>query len=129
MAKLRLTEPAHLVADLKTLCLTSVAKEWRRLVEEAKTKRQAPQAFLADVASFEVGQRRERRIQRRLREARFPVLKTLDAFDFQAQPGLDKDEVLELFGCDFAAQAHRRKSRLQPCFRLVGVTGFEPATS
>jgi DNA replication protein DnaC len=106
MAKLRLTEPAHLVADLKTLCLTSVAKEWRRLVEEAKTKRQAPQAFLADVASFEVGQRRERRIQRRLREARFPVLKTLDSFDFQAQPGLDKDEVLELFGCDFAAQAH-----------------------
>jgi len=102
----RLSEPPHLVKDLQTLCLTSVAKEWRRLVEEAKAKRQAHQAFLADIASFEVTQRRERRIQRRLRDARFPVLKTLDSFDFKAQPGLDKDEVLELFGCDFAAQAH-----------------------
>lgn len=102
----RLPEPPHLVADLKALCLTGVAKEWRRLVEEAKAKRQAPQAFLADVAAFEVTRRRERRIQRRLQEARFPVLKTLDAFDFQVQPGLDKDEVLELFSCDFAAKAH-----------------------
>ena len=102
----KLIEPAHMVQDLKTLCLTSVAKQWRRLVDDAKARRQSHQAFLADVASFEVSQRRERRIQRRLREAKFPVLKTLDSFDFKAQPGLDKDEVLELFACDFAAQAH-----------------------
>ena len=106
MAKLRWTEPPQLVADLRTLCLTSVAKDWRRLVEESKAKRQALPAFLADVASFEVCQRRERRIQRRLHEAKFPVLKTLDSFDFKAQPALDKDAVLELFACDFAAAAH-----------------------
>ena len=84
MGKSTLIEPPHLVADLKKLCLTSIAKDWRRLVEEAKARRQALPAFLADIASFEVCQRRERRIQRRLHEAKFPVLKTLDSFDFKA---------------------------------------------
>ena len=105
MTRARTPEPPHLVTDLKTLCLTSVAKEWRRLSEEARTRRQAPQDFLADVAAFEVTQRRERRVQRRLREARFPVLKTLDSFDFQAQPALDKDEVLALFDGGFVEAA------------------------
>ena len=31
----RLPEPPHLAADLKVLCLTSVAKEWRRLAGAA----------------------------------------------------------------------------------------------
>jgi len=99
-------EPPHLVQDLQTLYLTSVAKQWRSLTETAQRNRQSHASFLADVASFEVTQRRERRIQRRVREAKFPVLKTLDSFDFAAQPTLDKDEVLELFRCDFAGDAH-----------------------
>jgi DNA replication protein DnaC len=105
MAAAKIPEPPHLVADLKTLCLTSLAKEWVRFVQTARTKRQPHQDFLADAAAFEVTQRRERRIQRRLQEARFPVLKTLDGFDFQAPHGLDRDEVLELFTCDFIDQA------------------------
>jgi len=105
MATAKILEPPHLVADLKTLCLTSLAKEWARFAQTARTKRQAHQDFLADAAAFEVTQRRERRIQRRLQEARFPVLKTLDGFDFKAPHGLDRDEVLDLFACDFIDQA------------------------
>jgi len=105
MATQKIPEPPHLVTDLKTLCLTSVAQEWERFARAARTSRQAHADFLADVASFEVTQRRERRIQRRLKEARFPVLKTLDGFDFKAPHGLDRDEILELFSCDFVDQA------------------------
>jgi len=100
----KITEPPHLVADLQTLCLTSIKKEWERFCRDARTKRQSHAEFLADAASFEVTQRRERRIQRRLQEARFPVLKTLDSFDFKAPHGLDRDEVLDLFSCDFVEQ-------------------------
>jgi DNA replication protein DnaC len=105
MAPAKVPEPPHLVADLKTLCLTSLAKEWQRFAQTARTQRQPHADFLADVAAFEVTQRRERRTQRRLKEARFPVLKTLDGFDFKAPHGLDRDEVLDLFACDFLDQA------------------------
>ena len=49
--------------------------------------------------------RRERRIQRRIQDARFPMLKTLDAFSFEAQPDLDRDAVLQVFDCRFVAEA------------------------
>lgn len=105
MAMPKTPEPPHLVTDLKTLCLTSLVQEWERFVRSAKAARQPHADFLADVAAFEVTQRRERRIQRRLTEAHFPVLKTLDGFDFTAPHGLDRDEVLELFTGDFVEQA------------------------
>ena len=100
-----IAEPPHLATDLKTLCLSTVAAEWRPLAEQATRQRQAPADYLAPLAHLEVTGRRERRIQRRIQEARFPMLKTLDAFSFEAQPHLDRDAVLQVFGCDFVADA------------------------
>ena len=105
MAKAKIQEPPHLAADLKSMYLTSMASQWRRLAEEARSKRQPHVEYLADLARLEVTGRRERRIQRRIKDARFPMLKTLDAFDFDAQRGLDRDDVLELFDCEFVPQA------------------------
>ena len=96
-------EPPHLAADLKTLCLSSVAAQWRPLAEQAARTCQAPADYLAQLAHLEVTGRRERRIQRRINDARFPMLKTLDAFAFDAQPALDRDAVLAVFGCGFVA--------------------------
>jgi DNA replication protein DnaC len=105
MAASKILEPPHLATDLKTLCLATIAAHWERFAEEARHKRQPHPDYLADLVSYEVAKRRERRIQRRIGEAHFPILKTLDAFDFSTQPGLDRDEVLELFRCDFVAEA------------------------
>lgn len=105
MAKAKIPEPPHLLADLKTLYLSTMAAQWRQIAEEAKSKRLPHAEYLAQLAHLEVTGRRERRIQRRIKDARFPMLKTLDAFDFDAQPGLDRDEVLELFGCEFIEKA------------------------
>lgn len=101
----KLQEPPHLVADLKSMYLTSMASQWQRLAEEARSKRQPHAEYLADLARLEVTGRRERRIQRRIKDARFPMLKTLDVFDFDVQRGLDRDEILELVDCEFVAQA------------------------
>jgi DNA replication protein DnaC len=105
MAPAKIQEPPHLVNDLKSLYLTSMASQWRRLAEQARGKRQPHGEYLADLVRLEVTGRRERRIQRRIKDARFPMLKTLDAFDFGAQRGLDRDEVLALFDCAFVPQA------------------------
>ena len=100
-----ITEPPHLAADLKTLCLSTIAAQWRPLAEQATRQRQAPADYLAQLAHLEVTGRRERRIQRRMQDARFPMLKTLDAFSFDAQPDLGRDAVLQVFGCGFVAEA------------------------
>ena len=66
-----IAEPPHLAADLKTLCLSTVASQWRPLAEQAARQRQAPADYLAQLAHLEVTGRRERRIQRRIQDARF----------------------------------------------------------
>ena len=45
---------------------------------------------------------RERRlVERRIRDARFPAVKSLDSFDFTAIPSLNKMLVLELARCEY----------------------------
>ena len=100
-----IAEPPHLETDLKTLCLSTVATQWRPLAEQATRQRQPPADYLAQLVHLEVTGRRERRIQRRIQDARFPMLKTLDAFSFDAQPDLDRDAVLQVFDCRFVADA------------------------
>lgn len=101
MSKPQVIEPPHLDVDLRELRLPAVLGHWRRLAEEATRKRQPPADYLAELAHLEVTTRHERRTQRLLTDARLPVLKTLDGFDFEAQPSLDRDAVLELFRCEF----------------------------
>ena len=97
-----IAEPPHLAADLKALCLSTVAAQWQRLAEQAVRQRQTPADYLAQLVHLEVTARRERRIHD---SARFPMLKTLDAFSFEAQPDLDRDAVLQVFDCRFVAEA------------------------
>ena len=73
---------------------------------------------MAATEHLEVTGRRERRIQRRIHEARFPMLKTLDAFSFEAQPELDRDAVLQVFDCSFVTEAAN----------VVYVGGVDPAS-
>lgn len=99
-------QPPHLESDLKLLQLSGIAGSWKRLAEEAVRSRRSHPEYLADLASLELSGRRERRVERRIAEARFPFLKTLDAFDFAAQPALAKEQVLELATGDFVGE-HR----------------------
>jgi DNA replication protein DnaC len=104
MSRAGIVEPPHLMADLKQLKLPTVAAQWSRLAEEALRRRQPHGEYLADLSHLEVTERREKRIRRRIAEAHFPVLKTLDTFGFAAQPSLDETAVRELFRCDFVAE-------------------------
>ena len=103
----------------------------RRLQLDVKTVRRAvdqptppervsprPADYLAELVHLEVTGRRERRIQRRIHDARFPMLKTLDAFAFEAQPDLDREAVLAVFDCSFVAEAAN----------VVYVGGVDPAS-
>lgn len=99
------TEPPHLASDLRTLQLSTIANQWQPLAEVAVRQHQPHAAYLAELVHLEVIRRRERRIQRRIVEAHFPMLKTLDGFDFAAQPAVDRAGVLELAQGHFVAEA------------------------
>ena len=43
-------------------------------------------------------------VERRIREARFPTVKSLDSFDFTTIPSLNKALVLELARCEYIAR-------------------------
>lgn len=42
-----------------------------------------------------------RKVERRIKAARFPFIKSLDSFDFAAIPKLNKMQVLELARCEW----------------------------
>ena len=63
------------------------------------------QSFLAQALESEWRGRQQRGMEMRLGMARFPWLKTLDQFDFECQPSLDRKVVRELAGLSFVDRA------------------------
>ena len=84
----------HLEAQLDAVC------------EQAAQRQLDYKTFLTQALSAEWQRRYQRGIEARLRQARFPWLKTLDQFDFDFQPSLDRRQVRELSGMSFAERAH-----------------------
>ena len=84
----------HLQAQLDTVC------------EQAAARELDYKSFLTQALQVEWQGRDRRGIETRLRAARFPWLKTLDQFDFDFQPSLDRRQVRELAGLSFVGRAH-----------------------
>jgi DNA replication protein DnaC len=59
---------------------------------------------LRRLAELELIDRERRMVERRIREARFPTVKSLDSFDFAAIPSLNKTLVLELARGEYIAR-------------------------
>ena len=55
-------------------------------------------------AELELIERERRMVERRIKEARFPAVKSLDSFDFLALPSLNKSLVLELARSEYVAR-------------------------
>ena len=60
--------------------------------------------YLLRMTELELLDRERRATERRIRQAKFPVVKTMDSFDFLAIPSLNKTLVLELARCDLLAR-------------------------
>jgi DNA replication protein DnaC len=81
--------------------------ELRRALDETlaePTKDDSRLAWLWRLVEPQLRLRLESRAERRIREARLPVRKTFEAFNFGFQPKLDKDLVLELATLRFVTQ-------------------------
>ena len=60
--------------------------------------------FLLRLAELELIDRERRMVERRIKEARFPAVKSLDSFDFAAIPSLNKTLVVELARSEYVTR-------------------------
>jgi DNA replication protein DnaC len=86
---------------LKSLRLPTVLREYGKLAKQAAAEGLDHVQFLARLIELEMIDRERRMIERRIKAAKFPVVKSLDSFDFKAIPALNKMQVLELARCEW----------------------------
>ena len=86
---------------LKKLKMPQAAEVYLAMAREAENNNLSYEQYLLGVLEQEISQRENNRIHRGIRQASFPVIKTLDSFDFRAIPSLNKQKVLKLAGCEY----------------------------
>ena len=83
-------------SHLAYLKLAAVAEQLPAALEQAEKDKPGYTQFLHDLLQVEVDATEQRRLAGRMRFAGFPSTKTLEEFDFTAQPGIDRALVNEL---------------------------------
>ena len=86
---------------LKTLKLPTFLREYNKIAKLCAAERLDYEGFLLRLSEQELIDRQRRMVERRIKQAKFPTLKSLDSFDFTAIPSLNKKRVMELSRCEF----------------------------
>lgn len=97
-----ITQPAPellLASHLKALRLPTFLREYDKLARQCAREDASHVAYLARLTELELIDRERRMIERKIKSAKFPAIKTLDSFDFKAIPSLNKLQVADLARC------------------------------
>ena len=95
------TPQVLLAHHLKTLKLPTFLREYDKLARQCATEGADHVRYLVRLTELELIDRERRMVERRIRQARFPAVKSLDSFDFKAIASLNKMLVLELARCEY----------------------------
>lgn len=104
-----------LLKDLHELKLFQTAETYRETLDEAARKNTSVLEVLAGLMAGEIAVRRQRAMERRMRQAKLPPRKTLEDYDFTFPKQIPKQKIIRFFDCEFVSQ-HR-------CGVLIGRTG------
>lgn len=96
----------ELVTLLEKLKMDHLEAQLDAVCEQAAQRELDYKTFLVQALETEWQGRYRRGIEARLRQSRFPWIKTLEQFDFDFQPSLDRRQVRELAGLSFVERAH-----------------------
>jgi len=89
---------------LKALKLPTLLREYDKVARQCATEGVDHVRYLLRLVELELIDRERRTVERRIKEARFPAVKSLDSFDFQALPSLNKLLVLELARSEYVVR-------------------------
>jgi len=94
---------AALPEMLGRLKLTAMRDRLDSLLDDAARREMTLPETLTLLCEAEVAHREQRRIQMGLGIAKFPFVRTLESFDFAAQPSLDPKQIRDLSVCRWVA--------------------------
>ena len=106
-----------LLTDLLYLKLSCFRKHHLVLAREAAEKNSTPLDFLSRLAEGETLRRKDRATQRRLRAARFPVLKTLEQFNWTWPKKINRAHMQNLF-----PKSSPKESKMRFCSTKLGIS-------
>ncbi len=89
----------------KQLRLPTMGAQFRSLAEAAANQQQSPLDYLEALLSAEMEEREQNAIQRRLKEAHLPKIKTLEEFNFSSAPQIAVSKVKDLVGGGYIDRA------------------------
>lgn len=95
------TNSQTLCDQLTYLKLPSIKAHYDDVAKHAASKQWSHVDYLAELIGQEAEQKKDRTIQNRIRQARFPVVKTLDAFDWSWPKKINKPQIQNLFRLSF----------------------------
>lgn len=86
---------------LKLLKLPTMKNEYKVLAQRCAKDNSDYATYLLRLVEREVTERQYRAMERRIKAAKFPVIKTIDSFNFKAQPSIKEALVKELLVGEF----------------------------
>ena len=81
-----LLEQATIKQQCKVLRMPAVAAQYASLAEQAVRERQTHAGYLEALLATEIEERERNTVERRIKEAHLPRVKTLEEFDFAQSP-------------------------------------------
>jgi hypothetical protein len=115
---------------LKALRLPTFLREYDKVARQCAAEGVDHVRYLHRLAELEMIDREQRLVERRIRAARFPTVKSLDSYDFTALPMLNKTLVLELARCEYLARRENvialGNAEAESYCPVSGVRGSDP---
>ncbi len=86
---------------LEKLRLPTMRRDWETLAASCAKEGHSHGEYLWQLCERELIEREQRAANRRIKIAKFPVTKTLEDFDFSAQPTINETLVRQLATCHY----------------------------
>jgi DNA replication protein DnaC len=97
-------DKAVLETYLHQLRIPTFAQNYQAFAQDAARSNLSFERYLFALCEAEMAQREANRVERCIANAKFPVLKDLDSFDFTAVGGLSQARVVQLAQGDYLAK-------------------------
>ena len=91
----------HILADCATLRIPVTPDQLDEALSDAEKSGRSHLEFLHRLLTDQAGLRRQRSIERRIKDAHFRELKPLSDFDWNFNPSLPRTQIETLVSCDF----------------------------
>lgn len=95
----------ELSLHLRELRLPTILKEFSVIARQCEKDKPPYEQYLASLLQVEITERRRKKSQRLLREAKLPVDKDLEDFDFDIRTGITRAQAFEISKGDFLQKA------------------------